>query len=50
VYFAETVGRLAPVDQRLFIEIGAGDTLSRCVRATPRGARTLVPLAPPKKR
>jgi acyl-CoA oxidase len=50
VYFAETVSRLAPVDQRLFIELGAGDTLSRCVRATLRGARTVVPLAPPKKR
>jgi acyl-CoA oxidase len=50
VYFAETVSRLAPVDQRLFIELGAGDTLSRCVRATLRGARTIAPLAPPKKR
>lgn len=50
VYFAETVSHLAPVDQRLFIELGAGDTLSRCVRATLRGARTVVPLAPPKKR
>ncbi len=50
VYFAEAVNSLAPIDERLFIELGAGDSLSRCVRATLRGARTIAPLAPPKKR
>ncbi|WP_327063508.1 acyltransferase domain-containing protein [Kitasatospora purpeofusca] len=51
VYFAEAVNSIAAAaDQQLFIELGAGETLSRCVRATVRGARTIAPLAPPKKR
>ncbi|MEU4209591.1 acyltransferase domain-containing protein [Streptomyces sp. NPDC026206] len=50
VYFAEAVESIASADQQLFIELGAGDTLSRCVRATMRGAHTIAPLVPPKKR
>jgi acyl transferase domain-containing protein len=45
VYLLETLQRFPATPDWLFIELGPGDTLSRCVRAGIRGARTIAPLA-----
>jgi acyl-CoA oxidase len=45
VYLLETLQRFPASPRQLFIEVGPGDTLTRCVRASIPGARTVAPLA-----
>jgi acyl transferase domain-containing protein len=44
VHLTETLERLIDPEKLLFVEIGIGDSLCRCVRATLPGARTIAPL------
>ncbi|WP_373865054.1 acyltransferase domain-containing protein [Streptomyces rishiriensis] len=43
VRFTDALGRLTPLDERLLVEAGVGDSLSACVRAALPGARTVAP-------
>jgi acyl-CoA oxidase len=47
VHLQETIESLATPGGRLFVEVGVGAALCRCVRATVPGARTLAPLTDP---
>lgn len=48
VYLQETLESLAADGDRLFVEVGVGAAVCRCVRATAPDARTVAPLTDPE--